>query len=151
MYDRALRYTIRTPRYCFSNWSFVLTNYTQHSLCWDTNSSSARQLVPNILWKLKGHYGVHNIHILSNISPVHILSSHSTKIHFDTTLPTALTFFKWHFPSGFHMNTLSLSPIHDTFFLIWSCEMRQIKTLLCAATVTASQPHGLEGFAVCSI
>jgi len=103
VYHWAVRYTLRTPSCRFSNESFVLTNSLQQSLCRDTNSSAARQEVPNILWNLKGHYSVHNIHILTKIGPVHILSSYSTKIHFDTILPCLPS---GPFPLGFHTKTL---------------------------------------------
>jgi len=86
----------------------------QHSLCSDSNSSSARQKIPYILWNLKGHYSVHNIHILSKIGPVHILSSYSTKIHFDTILPSALISSKWSLSPSFRLS--HRSPVY-TFAL----------------------------------
>ena len=64
----------------------------EQSPSWEANSFSASQEIPRILWNLKVHYPIHKcpppVPILSQLDPVHILTSSFLKIHLNLLKPT---------------------------------------------------------------
>jgi hypothetical protein len=86
------------------------TTYINQNPSWKASSFSAGQEILLILWNLKVHCRAHNsqlpVPILSQINPVHALSSYFSKTHFNICLqfdvPTCL------FPTGFSNNTAYL-------------------------------------------
>jgi hypothetical protein len=87
---------------------------------WEAPSCEATQEFPRILWKLKVHYRVHEslplAPVLSQINPIHTISSYVSKIHFNVDPHISLGFHSGLFPSGFPTNILYafFSPIRDT-------------------------------------
>jgi hypothetical protein len=68
-----------------------LTN-TGNSPSWEANSHLPSQKIPHLLWNPKVHYCVQNspplVHILSQINPVHILTTYFFKIRSNIILPS---------------------------------------------------------------
>jgi hypothetical protein len=70
----------------------------KHHPSWKANGSSASLEIPQILWNPKVHYRVHNslplAPFLSQINPVHALTSHLFKANFNIIIPSTPKSFK---------------------------------------------------------
>jgi hypothetical protein len=65
--------------------TYLLTQSTKHSPSCEDNRFSASQEIPCTLWNPKAHYRIHKcpptVPILSQLDPVHALTSNFPKIH----------------------------------------------------------------------
>jgi len=79
--------------------SFLLTHSTQHSPSWENIRFSDSQVIPHIILNPKIHYRIHkgppNVPIISQLDPVHNLTSHFLKIHLNIILPSTPGSAKW--------------------------------------------------------
>ena len=93
----------------------------EQSPSWEANRFSANQKVPCIVWYPKVHSRIHKcpppVRILSQIDPVHNLTSNFLKIHLNIILLSAPGSSKWSLPLMFPTKTLYtplLTPICAT-------------------------------------
>ena len=79
--------------------TYLLTNSMEQSPSWEANQFTASQEIPRILWNPKVLYRVYKCPlpdpILSQINPVHALTSHFLKVHFNIILPYTPGSSKW--------------------------------------------------------
>ena len=94
----------------------LLTYSMEQSPSWEGNHVSASQEIPHILWNPKDHYPIHKclppVPILSQLDPVHALTSHFLKIHLNIILPSMPGSSKWSLSLRFpHQNPEYTSPL----------------------------------------
>ena len=81
------------------SWHYLLTYSTEQSPSWEANRFSASQEIPLISRNLKVHYCIHKrsppVPILSQLDPVHTLTSYFLTIHLNIILPSVLGSLKW--------------------------------------------------------
>ena len=79
--------------------STTITHSMEQSPSWEANWFSASQEIPRILWNARVHYRSHKrpptVPILSQLDPVHTLTSHFLKIHLNIILPSTPGSPKW--------------------------------------------------------
>jgi hypothetical protein len=105
-----------------SYWYTVHETYSvQKSPSWQANRSSVTREITRILWNPKVHYRIHKceppVPILSQIDPVHTLTSHFRKILLIITLPSTPGSSKWSFSFRVpHRNPVYTSTLPHTHY-----------------------------------
>jgi len=102
--------------------SYINTYSMEQSPSWETNRFSASQEIPHILWNTKVHYRIHKcpppIPILSQLDPIHTLTSHFLKIHLNIILPSTPGSPKQSLSLRFpHQNPVYVSPLPHTPYM----------------------------------
>ena len=128
----------------------LLTHSIQDSPSWEVNQFSACQKIPCILFNPKVLYPIPKcsppVHILSQLNPVHTLTSHFLKIHVNIILPSTPGSPHWSLSFRFpHQNPVHAShllhtryiprPSHSSRFItrtILGVEYRSLSSSLCS-------------------
>ena len=104
-----------------AKFTYLLTHSMEQSP-WEVNRLSASQENPRILWNSKVHYRIHNcpppVPILSQLDPVHVLTSHFLKIQLNIILSSMPGSLKWSFSFRFpRQNPVYASPLPHTYYM----------------------------------
>ena len=102
---------------------YLLTYSMEESLSWEANRFASIQEIPRILWNPKVHHCSHKCPppapILSQLEPVHTLTSHFLKIHVNIILLSTPEYPKWSLSLRFpHQNPVYASPPPHTRYML---------------------------------
>ena len=102
--------------------TYFLTYSMEESPSRKSNRFSASQEIPHISWNPKVHYRIHKfpppVPTLSQLDPVHILTSHFLKIYLNIILPSMPGFPKWSLSLRFpQQNSVYSSPLPHTRYM----------------------------------
>jgi len=102
--------------------TYLLTYSMGKSHSSEADRFSASQEIPRILWNPNVHYRIRTcpppVPILSQLDPVHALTSQFLKIHLNIILPSTPGSFKWSLPHSFpHQNPVWASPLPHTCYM----------------------------------
>ena len=93
---------------------YLLTYCMEQSPSWEANRFTANKEISHILWNPKVHYRIHKcllpVLILSQINPVHALTTHFLKIHLIIILPSTPGSPKWSLSFRFPHQNFSSHP-----------------------------------------
>ena len=93
------------------NLGHLTDSLLEQSPSWKTNTSSAIQEIPLILWNSEVHYHTHNsqppVPVMSQINSIHP-PSHFLKIYFNIILPSTPRYFKCFLPRMFQLKPCML-------------------------------------------
>ena len=94
----------------------------EQSPSWEANRFSASQEIPRISWNPKVYYHIHkcppHVLILSQLDPVHALTSHFLNLHLNNSLPSTRGSSKWSLSFRFpHWNPAYASTLSHTRYM----------------------------------
>jgi hypothetical protein len=126
------------------------THYMRQSASWEANRPSSSQETPSNLWNPKVHYRIDKcrppVSILTQLDPVHTLTSHFLKIHLNIILSYTPGSPKWSFALMFHHQ----NPVHASPLPIRATCRAHLILLDCINRIVFSEEYRSWCFSLCS-